>query len=86
MKTLTKTRPETNKLMNNSPSPSKNKGKKRKEKKKTDPKDVWLGTCKKARDGIGFKVKIEMDVNVPPLGIPWTVMWCLIAATVSSLL
>lgn len=44
------------------------------------------GTCKKARDGIGFKVKIEMDVNVPPLGIPWTVMLCLIAATVSSLL
>ena len=42
--------------------------------------------CKKARDGIGFKVKIEMDVNVPPLGIPWTVILCLIAATVSSLL
>ena len=34
MKTLTKTRPETNKLMNNSPSPSKKKGKKRKEKKR----------------------------------------------------
>ena len=34
MKTLTKTRPETNKLMNNSPSPSKKKGQKRKEKKR----------------------------------------------------
>lgn len=70
--------------MNNSPSPSKNKEKKRKE--KTDSKDGWSGTCKKARDGIGFKVKIEMDVNVPPWGIPWTVILCLIAATVSSLL
>ena len=38
MKTLTKTRPETNKLMNNSPSPSKKKGKKRKEKKRKEKK------------------------------------------------
>ena len=39
MKTLTKTRPETNKLMNNSPSPSKKKEKKRKEKKLTQKMD-----------------------------------------------
>ena len=40
----------------------------------------------KARDGIGFKVKVELDGNVLPLRSPWTVLLCVIAATVSSLI